>query len=86
MSEIGAIDTESSIGVWLGGLMAVPVFLGAWIYCMSEYGFLFGFGLGWLPAGILGSMVFGVVRYLWPTLLFCIGIIILLIIGSNYKA
>lgn len=33
-------------------------FLGAWIYCAMTAGFLFGFGLGWLPAGILAGIVF----------------------------
>jgi hypothetical protein len=29
-------------------------------------GFLFGFGLGWLPSGILAIIVFYVAAYLYP--------------------
>ena len=54
--------------VWL------VAFISTWIYCMSEYGFLWGFGLGWLPASILATIV----AFLWPLLfLVVIGFIIL---------
>ena len=49
----------------MGLLGGAVTFIGAWIYCMSEYGFLFGFGLGWLPAAILAVMVGFALRYLW---------------------
>jgi hypothetical protein len=45
-------------GVFFGGL----TFLGCWIYCAATYGFLFGFGLGWLPALICGFLV----GIFWP--------------------
>ena len=44
-----------------GYVTGFVVFAGAWIYCMNEYGFLFGFGLGWLPAGILAAMAGGLI-------------------------
>lgn len=33
-----------------------------WIYAVSAYGFLWGLGLGWLPAAILATIV----ALLWP--------------------
>lgn len=48
------------------------VFIGSWIYCIAEYGFLFGVGLGWLPSLIV-AVIAGL---LWP--LICIIIFIFL--------
>lgn len=45
-------------GLVIGGL----VFLGAWLYCSITYGFLLGFGLGWLPSAILAWLA----TRLWP--------------------
>ena len=50
-----------------GGLLRIIVvlatFITAWAYCTIYYGFLFGFGLGWFPAGMLAAIV-GVVSWL----------------------
>jgi hypothetical protein len=43
-------------GGW-GIIVALATFVTAWAYCTMHYGFLFGFGLGWLPAGLLASIV-----------------------------
>jgi hypothetical protein len=43
----------------------VVTFLGAWAYCAMAYGFLLGFGFGWLPAVILAFIVAGAVWLLW---------------------
>lgn len=40
-------------------------FVGAYIYCTITYGFLFGFGLGWLPSFILAWMVMMAFWLLW---------------------
>lgn len=32
---------------------------------MGEYGFLLGFGLGWLPSAMLAGIVALAVRWLW---------------------
>ena len=32
-------------------------FIVAWIYCIANYGFLLGVGLGWLPAAITALSV-----------------------------
>ncbi len=38
------------------GFVFAAVFICAWIYCWARYGFLFGFGLGWLPAALLATI------------------------------
>jgi len=51
----------------IGGYLTwVVVFFGAYAYCIFEYGFLLGVGLGWLPAAITAT----VAAFLWPLLLF----------------
>lgn len=66
--EHGMTGEDDAIGGCLGSLAALATFLGAWGYCVAEYGFLFGFGLGWLPAAILAAIVGLGVRFLWPLL------------------
>jgi hypothetical protein len=41
----------------LGIIVALATFVTAWAYWTIHYGFLFGFGLGWLPAGMLAAIV-----------------------------
>lgn len=67
------------IGALLGTIVAFVTFIGSWIYCMSVYGFLFGFGLGWIPSIILAVMVGFAVKFLW-------GPAALLIAYGVYKA
>jgi hypothetical protein len=51
-------DGVFNTGGWLLGIIvALATFVTAWAYCTIHYGFLFGFGLGWLPAGILAAIV-----------------------------
>jgi hypothetical protein len=50
-------------GGLLGIIVALATFVTAWAYCTIHYGFLFGFGLGWLPAGMLAAIV-GAVSWL----------------------
>ena len=76
------LNAYGVIGVWIGGLCGAVTFLGAWIYCMSEYGFLFGFGLGWLPAGILAAIVGLIVRFLWGPILALIGAAVIYVYNS----
>jgi hypothetical protein len=57
------------IGGCLGLLVALVTFVGGWWYCASEYGFLFGFGLGWLPSAILAAMAYLSVKVLWGLVL-----------------
>lgn len=63
-------------GYTLGaGITGFIVFIGTWIYCIAEYGFLLGVGLGWLP-----SMIVAVIAgALWPlialVIVVCIAVI-----------
>ena len=58
-------DTYLLIGSMIGSLAAIITFIGAWLYCASEYGFLIGFGLGWFPSFLLATLVGGILYYLW---------------------
>lgn len=58
-------DNYFRIGTVMGVIAAALTFVGAYIYCVSTYGFLLGFGLGWLPSGLLAAIVFFVVQLLW---------------------
>lgn len=53
------------IGGCLGIVPALAAFVGGWWYCAATYGFLLGFGLGWLPALILALLVELAVTLLW---------------------
>ena len=54
-----------AIGYVLGAVAGVITFVGAYIYCIATYGFLFGLGLGWLPSIILAGIVGWAVVFLW---------------------
>ena len=55
----------------------ILVFIGTWIWCIAEYGFLLGVGLGWLPSAITAFFA----GLLWPFILLAvIGLILLIII------
>lgn len=62
-------DVYLSVGTSLGLLSGAFTFVAAWWWCTAEYGFLLGFGLGWLPASILACMVVFAVRFLWGLLI-----------------
>jgi hypothetical protein len=66
------IDTTSAFGFWLGAILSGLTFIASWVACWVNYGFLFGFGLGWLPSGILAAIVFAVARFLWRIIAFII--------------
>lgn len=56
------------------GITAFITFVGSWIYCIAEYGFLLGVGLGWLPSIIVAAIA----GALWPLIaLIAIGIAII---------
>ena len=57
------------IGAILAFLIGGLTFLGCWWYCIAEYGFLLGVGLGWLPSGITASIVGFLIRWLWGPIL-----------------
>jgi hypothetical protein len=57
--------TYLAIGNLLGAIAGLITFVGAWWYCAANYGFLLGFGLGWLPAAISAALVWAAVALLW---------------------
>ncbi len=59
------MDDYLEIGGSLAILPAIATFFGGWWYCAATYGFLLGFGLGWLPSLILAAMVQLAVAFLW---------------------
>ncbi len=53
------------IGLFISGLLT---FIVSWIYCIIEYGYLLGVGLGWLPSIIVAAIV----GFLWPLFLIAV--------------
>jgi len=74
-------DDYLKIGNVLGIIAGLLTFIGSWWYCAAEYGFLLGFGLGWLPSGIAAVLVYLATLFLWG-LVFA-GIAILIVIAIN---
>ena len=58
-----------ALGSFIGFLVAGATFLCSWWWCIANYGFLFGFGLGWLPAFIIAGALWIAAIFLWPVLL-----------------
>ena len=65
------------VGAFITGFIT---FLVSWVYCTAMYGFLFGFGLGWLPSIILAYIV----GFLWP-LVVPILLLFLLLLALGYR-
>lgn len=63
-------------GTILGIVAAAVAFFGGWIYCTANYGFLFGFGLGWLPSALLAGICFLLMRFLWPLVAIAIAFVV----------
>lgn len=63
-------------------ITAFIVFIGSWIYCIVEYGYLLGVGLGWLPS-IIVAVIAGA---LWPliaiAIIVCIAVIAFFALNS----
>ncbi|HSF93663.1 MAG TPA: hypothetical protein VLA52_01450, partial [Thermohalobaculum sp.] len=57
----------------LSGIVWVLSFAGFWIYAISEYGFMLGVSLGWIPAAIAAT----VVAFVWPLIVLVAGLIAL---------
>ena len=71
MSKNGSYDGYFG-GVIIAGII---VFIGVWIYAISEWGFLLGLIFGWIPA-IIAGVIGG---FLWPL----IALIILWLVVSS---
>ncbi len=51
---------------WVGYKISfVILFLLFWAYCLFEYGFLIGAGVGWIPSAIAA----GILSFFWPIVL-----------------
>lgn len=68
-----------AIGEVLGLIVGTLVFFGCWAYCAGTYGFLFGFGMGWLPSSILAFIFRVVAKYLWGPIVVLIVTFLLLV-------
>ncbi|MGH6801868.1 MAG: hypothetical protein ACREC3_00675 [Methyloceanibacter sp.] len=62
---MGEENSYLKIGGVIGAIVAIPTFIGCWIYAISEYGFLLGVGLGWLPSLIVAGIAWGLTTLLW---------------------
>ena len=73
------------VGFGLGGLAWIVVFLSGWIYSSLTYGFLWGFGLGWLPSLIAATILAVLMRYIWPffVLLACLAFLMFMKVNSG---
>lgn len=59
-------------GAW-AVIVGIIVFVGVWIYAISQWGFLLGIMFGWIPA-MIAAFITGL---LWPLL----ALIIIFIVG-----
>lgn len=60
----------------VAGTAAAIVFIGSYVYCILEYGYLFGVGLGWLPSGIVAIATFFIAAVAWVPLALLLAIAI----------
>ncbi len=51
--------TVYKVGYWITWII---IFIATWIYCIAEYGFLLGVGLGWLASAICAFFL----SLFWP--------------------
>jgi hypothetical protein len=68
---------EKELNVAPGWISAGMTFIAAWIYCTATYGFLFGFGLGWIPSAILAAIVGIAMVFLWKPALILVVLLLL---------
>jgi low affinity Fe/Cu permease len=73
------MDTDNMYWVisrWIGWIVGFVVFLASYYYCITTYGYLLGFGLGWLPSFMAAGLAGLATLFLWPVA--AVGIIYLL--------
>jgi hypothetical protein len=72
--------------ILIGKVCAIVTFLAAWVYCSWAYGFLLGFGIGWLPSLILAAIVFFISAFAWRLFVGVAVLIVVIILWSLRKA
>jgi len=75
MSEEDTNNDTYAIGAIITGII---VFVGVWIYAISEWGFLIGIMVGWFPA-IIAAYIAG---FLWPLAALAVLFIVLFIVSQ----
>jgi hypothetical protein len=73
------VDYYLGIGAGLGGFIGFVTFIGAYIYCIATYGFILGFGLGWIPSIIAAIIVSQVVRFLWGPIILLVALVVVFV-------
>jgi hypothetical protein len=69
---------------WLCAALTGPAtLLAVWIYCAVTYGFLLGFGLGWIPALVLALLVVVATIFLWPLIVVAVLYMIYRVFGVH---
>lgn len=78
-------DRYFRVGGIIGSIVALITFIGSWWYCAVTYGFLLGFGLGWLPAAIAAAIAGALSALLWGPVLFLVALGVLWLFYENSK-
>lgn len=78
-------ETYFRVGAVIGSIVGFITFIGSWWYCAANYGFLLGFGLGWLPAAIAAAIAGALSALLWGPVVLLIGFGVLWLIYENTK-
>lgn len=55
-------DGLGEVYQYIGIMVGMVVFVTSWFYCVTEYGYMWGLGLGWLPS-IFAALLAG---WAWP--------------------
>jgi hypothetical protein len=63
--------TWYSVGLWITWAV---IFIATWIYCAAVYGWVWGFGFGWLPAAFVAT----VAAVMWPLVLAALSVYVAL--------
>jgi len=63
----GNVYNEFSLA--MAAYVAIPTFFCCWIYCIVEYGFLWGFGFGWMPSILCAGVAVILVPIAYPLIL-----------------
>ncbi|HQU67042.1 MAG TPA: hypothetical protein PLI43_02465 [Albidovulum sp.] len=64
---------ENGLYIVTGVIIGVVTFVGSWVYAVSEWGFLLGVGLGWIPSLFIGIIA----GFVGPPVL-ALGLVVLL--------